>query len=121
MIINQKKNIVLIISFFVILLSIVYALIIEYALGHKPCNLCIYERITYILSIFLIIKIYFFKKYEKITFLILFLIFTFSMLLAIYHFGIEQGIFKESFFCSLDNDSQIISKKELLKELKKIV
>ena len=58
---------------------------------------------------------------KKITFLILFLIFTFSMLLAIYHFGIERGIFKESFFCSLDNDSQIISKKELLKELKKNV
>ena len=97
---DQKKNIILIIIFFIILLSIISALIIEHTLGHQPCNLCLYERIPYFLSALLIIKIFFFKKYEKITLLILFLVFMISALLAFYHFGIEQGFFDESFVLS---------------------
>ena len=119
MMLNKKKNITLIIIFFIILLSIISALIIEYVLGHKPCGLCLYERIPYFLSALLIIKIFFFKKYEKITLLILFLIFMFSALLAFYHFGIEQGFFEESFVCSIENQSNILSKEQLLKELNK--
>ena len=116
MMLNKKKNIILIIIFFIILLSIISALIIEYVLGHKPCGLCLYERIPYFLSALLIIKIFFFKKYEKITLLILFLIFMFSALLAFYHFGIEQGFFEESFVCSVESQSNILSKEQLLKE-----
>ena len=119
MMLNKKKNIILIIIFFIILLSIISALIIEYVLGHKPCGLCLYERIPYFLSALLIIKIFFFKKYEKITLLILFLIFMLSALLAFYHFGIEQGFFEESFVCSVENQSNILSKEQLLKELNK--
>jgi len=114
---DQKKNIILIIIFFIILLSIISALIIEHALGHQPCNLCLYERIPYFLSALLIIKIFFFKKYKKITLLILFLVFISSSLLAFYHFGIEQGFFSESFVCNVENQSKILSKKQLLKEL----
>ena len=117
MILNKKKNIILIIIFFIILLSIISALIIEYVLGHKPCGLCLYERIPYFLSAILIIKILFFKKYEKITLLILFLVFIFSSLLAFYHLGIEQGFFSESFVCNLDNQSITLTKEQLLKEL----
>ena len=116
---DQKNNIILIIIFFIILLSIISALIIEHALGHKPCSLCLYERIPYFLSALLIIKIFFFKKYEKITLLILFLVFVMSTLLAFYHFGIEQGFFEESFVCSVENQSNILSKEQLLKELNK--
>ena len=115
--INQKNNIILIIIFFIILLSIISALIIEQFLGHQPCNLCLYERIPYFISILLIIKIFFFKKYEKITLLILFLVFIFSSLLAFYHFGIEQGFFSESFVCNVENHSTILSKEQLLKKL----
>ena len=114
---NQKNNIILIIIFFIILLSIISTLIIEHALGYKPCSLCLYERVPYFLSALLIIKIFFFKKYEKITLLILFLIFMFSSLLAFYHFGIEQGFFNESFVCNVENQSKILSKGQLLKEL----
>ena len=116
---NKKKNIILIIIFFIILLSIISALIIEYVLGHKPCGLCLYERIPYFLSALLIIKIFFFKKYEKITLLILFFVFISSSLLAFYHLGIEQGFFSESFVCSVENQSNILSKEQLLKELNK--
>ena len=114
---NQKKNLILIIIFFIILLSIISTLIIEHVLGHQPCSLCLYERIPYFLSALLIIKIFFFKKYEKITLLILFLVFISSSLLAFYHFGIEQGFFNESFVCNVENQSKILSKGQLLKEL----
>ena len=117
MMLNYKNNIILIIIFFIILLSIISALTIEYVLGHKPCNLCLYERIPYFLSALLMIKIFFFKKYEKITLLILFFVFVSSSLLAFYHFGIEQGFFIESFVCNVDNQAQILSKEQLLKEL----
>ena len=119
MILNKKNNIILIIIFFTILLSIVSTLIVEHVLNHQPCRLCIYERIPYFLSVLLIIKIFFFKKYDKITFLILFIVFISSSLLAFYHFGIEQGFFDESFICNLENQSKILSKEQLLKELSK--
>ena len=117
MILNKKNNIILIIIFFIILFSIISALIIEYVLGHKPCGLCLYERIPYFLSAVLIIKILFFKKYEKIILLILFLVFIFSSLLAFYHFGIEEGFFSESIVCNVKNQLNILSKEQLLKEL----
>ena len=114
---DQKNNIILIIIFFIILLSIISAIIIEHVLDHQPCNLCLYERIPYFVSALLLIYIFLYKKYERITFLILFLIFALSFLLAFYHFGIEQGFFSESFVCNVENQSKILSKKQLLKEL----
>ena len=47
----------------------------------------------------------------------LILIFSFSLLISLYHFGIEQGFFEESSVCGLKNISEIISKEELLKQL----
>jgi|TARA_Y200000002_G_scaffold101174_1_gene82058 disulfide bond formation protein DsbB len=111
--IEHYLKIILLISF----VSIVSAYFIEYALGHQPCNLCLLERIPYILSIVLIVINFKFKKSEK--FLILFLIvtFIFSFLVSVYHFGIEQGFFEESSLCTLKDNSNIISKEELLKIL----
>ena len=117
MMLSKKNNTILIIIFFIILLSIISALIIEHVLNHQPCNLCLYERIPYFLSALLIIKIFFFKKYAKTILLILFLVFIFSSLLAFYHFGIEQGFFSESFVCNVENQSKVLSKEQLLKEL----
>ena len=114
---NKKNNTILIIIFFVISFSIISALIIEHVLGHQPCSLCLYERIPYFLSALLMIKIFFFKKYEKVILLILFLIFMISALLAFYHFGIEQNFFNESFVCNVDSQLEILSKENLLKEL----
>ena len=114
---NKKNSIILIIIFFIILLSIISTFIIEHVLDHQPCNLCLYERIPYFVSALLLIYIFLFKKYERITFLILFLIFALSFLLAFYHFGIEQGFFSESFVCNLENQSITLTKEQLLKEL----
>ena len=121
MIFNQKRNLILIFTFLIILLSIASTLIIEHIMGHQPCNLCLYERIPYFLSALLLIKIFFFNKYEKITLLILCLVFMFSALLAFYHFGIEKGFFSESFVCNVENQSKTLSKEELLRELNQAV
>ena len=115
---KQTNNIFLIVIFAVISLTITSALIIQYWLGHEPCKLCLYQRIPYFLAILLIIKIFFFKKYEKITLLILTLIFVSSTALAFYHFGIEQGFFNESLACTTPDLSKTLSKEQLLEQLK---
>ena len=99
-------------------LVLVSAFIIEYRLGHEPCKLCLYERIPYFLSMLLIIKMVFIKKYERVTLLILFLVFISSTALAFYHFGIEQGFFSESLVCAAGDLSKTLSKAELLQQLK---
>ena len=115
---KQTNNIFLIVILAIISLTIISALIIQYWLGHEPCKLCLYQRIPYFLSILLIIKILFIKKYEKITLLILFLVFMSSTTLAFYHFGIEQGFFNESLSCTAGDLSKTLSKEELLQQLK---
>jgi len=99
-------------------LVVIFAFVIEHKLDHKPCKLCLYERIPYFLSILLIIKILFIKKYKKITLLTISLVFICSSALAFYHFGIEQGFFSESFICKARNLSETLSKEQLLEELK---
>ena len=115
---KKTNNIFLIIILTIISLTIISALIIQYWIGHEPCKLCLYERIPYFLSVLLITKIFFIKKYEKITLLILFLVFMSSAVLAFYHFGIEQGFFSESLACTTGDLSQTLSKEELLQQLK---
>jgi len=115
---KQTNNIFFIVILVIISLTIISALIIQYWLGHEPCKLCLYERFPYFISMLLIIKILFIKKYEKITLLILFLVFMSSTALAFYHFGIEQGFFSESFACKSQNLSETLSKERLLEQLK---
>ena len=115
---KQKNNIFLIVILAIISITIISALIIQYWLGHEPCKLCFYERIPYFLSILLLIKILFFKKYEKISLLILSLVFIGSTALAFYHYGIEQGFFNESLVCKIEDLSKILSKEQLVEQLK---
>ena len=57
------------------------------------------------------------KKYERVTLLILFLVFISSAALAFYHFGIEQGFFNETLACTTGDLSKTLSKEELLEQL----
>ena len=116
---NYRINTYLKIIFFISLISLISAFFIEYILGHHPCNLCLIERIPYGLGIILIFLNYFLKKNEQFIILILILIFSFSLIISFYHFGIEQGFFEESTICGLKNASEIISKEELLEQLQK--
>ena len=112
-----KINTYLKIIFFISLISLISAFFIEYALGYQPCNLCLMQRIPYGLSIILIILNHFQKKNEEFFILLLTLIFSFSLIISFYHFGIEQGFFEESTVCGIKNTSDIISKEEILKQL----
>ena len=112
-----KLNSSLKIIFFISLISVLSAFFIEFVLGHQPCNLCLMQRIPYILSIILISLNFFSKKNEKFIIILLTLVFSFSLIISFYHFGIERGFFEESSVCGLKNTSDIISKEEILKQL----
>ena len=115
---KKTNNILLVIILSFISLAIISALLIQHWLGHEPCKLCLYERIPYFLSILLIVKILFIKEYEKITLFILSIVFIGSAALAFYHFGIEQGFFIESPVCESQDLSKILSKEDLLEQIK---
>tara|TARA_A100000164_G_scaffold328528_1_gene315671 strand:+ start:58 stop:534 length:477 start_codon:yes stop_codon:yes gene_type:complete len=100
------------------ILSLSIAYFIQYALGHKPCNLCIIERVPYIASIVFISLIFIINRYQKIISSLILIFFIFGAVVSFYHFGIEQGIFSESLICDLSN-SQPLNKEELLNQLKK--
>ena len=99
------------------LIALISAFFIEHILGHKPCNLCLIQRIPYGISIALIAAIFILKKNEKFFVLLLFLTFIFSLSISIYHFGIEQGFFQESAVCNAKNFGENITKEDLLKQL----
>ena len=100
------------------ILSLFIAYYIQYVLGHKPCNLCIIERIPYLAAVILISLAFIMSKYEKIILSIVLLFFVFGAAVSFYHFGIEQGFFSESLICELSNNNSL-SKEELLDQLKK--
>lgn len=114
---NYKIDTYLKIILFVSLISIFSAFFIEYVLGHQPCNLCLMQRVPYGLSIILIILNYIFKKNGQFIIILLTMLFSFSLIISFYHFGIEQGFIEESAVCGISNTSNVISKEELLKEL----
>ena len=105
-----------ILAFSILSLSIAY--FIQYVLGHKPCNLCIIERIPYIAGIILISLIFILNKYQKIISSLILIFFIFGAVVSFYHFGIEQGFFSESLICELTNNNPL-NKEELLNQLKK--
>ncbi len=113
----KDKTILKIIMLFSIF-AILMAYFIQYVLGHQPCNLCLIERIPYILSIILISLYFLSKKNEKFLLILLNLVFIFATLISFYHFGIENGFFEESSVCNLNNNSENLTAEELLKELK---
>ena len=114
---NLKVESYLKLIFIISLVSIISAYFIEYILGHQPCNLCLIERIPYGISIILIISNFLLKNNERFIILLLIITFLFSLIISLYHFGIEQGFFEESTVCGLKNATDIISKEELLKQL----
>ena len=95
--------------------AIIVALYVENILQYKACKLCLYQRIPYILAIFISFIGYNYFKSEKILILII-ITFTISFLISGYHYGIENNIFEEFSGCSA-NSINIIDKKELLNSL----
>ena len=95
--------------------SICYAFFVEYILGYKPCILCKYQRLPYILTL-IIGLIGFVKPSNKRVIFFIFLTFLISMTLSGYHVGIEQELYQSIFNCSDDNLS-ILEEGKLLESL----
>ena len=112
---NNKFILNSVLAFSIISLSTAY--FIQYVLGHKPCNLCLIERIPYLASIILISLIFIINKFEKFIVGVLLLFYIFGTLVSFYHVGIEQGFFNESFVCDLGSSNVNMSKEDLLKQL----
>ena len=115
--VKNSKNLLIKFIFFVSIIALVSAFFIEYVLGHQPCNLCVLERIPYLLAIIIVFLNYKFILFEKFFILLLTIIFLVSAALSLYHLGIEQGFIQESLVCDLKSGSNLLSKEEILKQL----
>ena len=113
----NNKSLILNLILFVSFVALISAFFIEYVLGHQPCNLCVLERIPYLLSLIIIILNYKFINLEKYFILSLILIFLAATILSLYHLGIEQGFIEESLVCDLKNGANLLSKEDILRQL----
>ena len=114
---NLNKKKFLLLTFLISLFALISAYFIEYILGHQPCNLCLIERIPYMIALIIITINFKFNHLERYLILLLVFVFLTSTLISLYHLGIEQGFIKESLVCDLKNSSKILSKEEILQQL----
>ena len=114
---NLKAEFYLKIIFLFSFIALISAFFIEYILGHQPCNLCLIERIPYILSMMIIMTIFLINKNQKFLVLLLIFTFIFSFTISFYHFGIEQGFFQESSVCGVKSLTESVTKEDLLNQL----
>ncbi|MAW17375.1 MAG: disulfide bond formation protein B [Candidatus Pelagibacter sp. TMED272] len=112
---NNKFILKSVLAFSILSLTIAYY--IQYILGHKPCNLCLVERIPYLSAIILISLILIINKFERVIAGIVMLLFMFGAVISFYHVGIEQGFFSESLVCDIESTNENLSKEDLLKQL----
>ena len=115
--VKNSKNLLIKLIFLISVIALISAFFIEYILGHQPCNLCILERIPYLLAIIIILLNFKFSHYEKFFILLLSIIFLAGTIISLYHLGIEQGFVQESLVCDLKGGSNLLSKEEILKQL----
>ena len=103
--------------FLISIISLLGAIFIENILEQSPCKLCLYQRIPYLISIF--ICFFGFNYYKNFLWMYLLLIlFIISAILSGYHVGIENGIFEEFSGCTSENIN-ITNKLDLLNSIKK--
>ena len=110
---NLKNYFLLI--FCISIFSLLSAIYIEFVLDEKPCKLCVYQRVPYIIAIFICFLGFAAQKKTNWLFF-LSIIFIFSSFLAGYHVGIENNIFDEYSGCSNAN-IDLIDKTEIIKSL----
>ena len=110
----KRKNIYLLIFVYSII-AVLSAIYIEKVLGYLPCKLCIYQRIPFLVAIFICFLGYNYFKSDRIL-IALIITFTLSTALAGYHFGIENSIFEEYSGCSNTN-IDITDKEKIMETL----
>tara|TARA_B100000214_G_scaffold365578_1_gene333497 strand:- start:47 stop:523 length:477 start_codon:yes stop_codon:yes gene_type:complete len=110
---NRKKFYFLILIYSII--SILYAIYVEYYLGFEPCKLCLFQRVPFVMAMIISIIGITFNKNSYILILLL-TVFIISSLFSGYHFGIENNFFNEILGCTSNNLDEI-NKIEILKSL----
>ena len=115
---ENKKTLLIKLIFLISFFALISAFFIEYVMGYQPCNLCILERLPYLLAIVIILFNYKFNKFEKYFIFLLTIVFLVATILSLYHLGIEQGFIEESLVCDVKNGSNLLSKEEILEQLK---
>ena len=110
----KRKNIYLLIFVYSII-AILSSIYIEKILGYLPCKLCIYQRIPFLLAIFVCFLGYNYFKSDRIL-IALIVTFTLSTAISGYHFGIENSIFEEYTGCTNTN-IDITNKKKIIETL----
>ena len=110
----KRKNIYLLIFIYSII-AILSAIYIEKVLGYLPCKLCIYQRIPFLVAIFICFLGYNYNKSDRIL-IALIITFTLSTTLAGYHFAIENSILEEYAGCTNTN-IDIINKEKIIESL----
>jgi len=93
--INRKTTLHLILLFSIFALSAAY--FIEYILGHQPCNLCLIERIPYVVSIVIILLFIFIQKFERFFLIILSITFIIAFSYILLSFWNRARFYKRVF------------------------
>ena len=78
----NNKSLLLNLILFVSFVALISAFFIEYVLGHQPCNLCILERIPYVVAIVIILLNYKFSQFEKLFLVLLIIVFLTATVLS---------------------------------------
>ena len=119
----KRKNIYLLIFIYSII-AVLSAIHIEKNLGFLPCKLCVYQRIPFLMAIFICFLGYNYFKSDRIL-IALIITFTLSAALSGYHFGIENSIFEEYAGCTninidITNKEKIIESLGMVKNCKDV-
>ena len=98
---------------------ILFALISEYVFEFTPCSLCLIQRYPHILVTITSVWLVFFRTHNFFMYPLNTLVMVFSIILASYHVGVEQGIFQGPQSCSSSNLSTVSGKsaEALLKDI----
>ena len=98
---------------------ILFVLISEYVFGFAPCSLCLIQRYPHMLVAITSVWLIFFRKHNFFLYPVNTLVMALSIILAIYHVGVEQSIFQGPQSCSSSNLSLVSEKsaETLLKEI----
>ena len=110
---QRKLFLTLLIFKALIILSAIY---IEYILKVPACNLCLYQRIPYYLSILILFYIVLNKSTNIILIISLAILMFVNIVLSIYHVGVEQQIISEPMLCRSNSNFQNVD--QLLENLK---
>ena len=111
----SRKNLYIVVLGYSIL-AIIFALYLEYYLNYQPCKLCLYQRVPFILAIFISFIGFNFPKKDEVLILLI-TTFAVGMIISGYHFGIENNIFEEGLLCDVGR-IESTNTTDLLKSLK---